>query len=211
MDLGDFFVSEDYKLSEFKYKDVELKLYSLHSATTDFDLTGQIIWPSAIELSKFIIGNKQIFENKTVLEIGAGAGLSGFVCAKYSKLVYITDGNEKVQELIEKNVQHLKLQNVQSQLFQWGYEESKQFKDIDIIIGADVIFWQQSLMPLIKTIEQFSESNKNIQIYISGSKRSQQTEEQIDQELGKLQKQRNIIQIIKEYNQDVYLYNIQNI
>lgn len=40
MDLADFFVSDDYKLTKFKYKDVELKIYSLHSATTDFDLTG---------------------------------------------------------------------------------------------------------------------------------------------------------------------------
>jgi hypothetical protein len=40
MDLGDIFIQSDYTLTEFKYKDVEISIYSLNSASTDFDLTG---------------------------------------------------------------------------------------------------------------------------------------------------------------------------
>lgn len=112
MDLGDIFIPSDYTLTEFKYKDVEISLYSLNSASTDFDLTGQIIWPASIELTKFIIDNKEIFANKNVLELGAGAGLCGFVAAKYAKNVTITDGNEIVQDLIHKNIELLNLKNV---------------------------------------------------------------------------------------------------
>lgn len=56
--------------------------------------------------------NKQIFANKNVLELGAGAGLCGFVAAKYAKNVIITDGNEIVQNLINKNVEFLNMKNV---------------------------------------------------------------------------------------------------
>jgi predicted nicotinamide N-methyase len=54
------------------------------SATTDFDLTGQIIWPSAIDLGRFIIDNALLFKGKNVLELGAGAGLSGIVAYQYA-------------------------------------------------------------------------------------------------------------------------------
>lgn len=61
-----------------------MKLYALIGASTDHDLTGQIIWPSAIELAKFIINNSKDFEKKNVIELGAGVGLCGFVSANYA-------------------------------------------------------------------------------------------------------------------------------
>lgn len=35
------------------YKDVSQELYCLKSCVTDFDLTGQIVWPAAVALSKY--------------------------------------------------------------------------------------------------------------------------------------------------------------
>lgn len=54
-------------------------------ACTDYDLTGQVIWPSSEALSKFIIDNKEKFQGRTVLELGAGAGLAGIVAANFAK------------------------------------------------------------------------------------------------------------------------------
>ncbi len=65
----------------------------MQAASTDYDLTGQIIWRAAEQLAEFIIDHKEEFKDKTVIELGAGAGLTGLVCAQYAKNVYITDGN----------------------------------------------------------------------------------------------------------------------
>lgn len=140
--LSDIFTPRDYQLTPFEYKDVSLHFYSLHSASTDFDLTGQIVWPSAVELAKFIIDHRELLAGKRAIELGAGAGLCGFVAAKFCKEIYITDGNEVVQDLISQNVKHLALQNCVSQHFLWSEENAKQFKEVEIVIGADIIFWQ---------------------------------------------------------------------
>ncbi|CAD8198988.1 unnamed protein product [Paramecium octaurelia] len=208
INLGEIFIPNDYTLTEFKYQDIEIQIYSLNSGSTDFDLTGQIIWPASIELTKFIIDNNQLFKDKNVLELGAGAGLCGFVAAKYAKNVIITDGNQIVQDLITKNIEHLKLKNVQGSLFQWGYENSKAFKDIDIIIGADIIFWPQSIVPLYETVKYFNEQNENIQMFVSGIKRYQQTEDEIDNLLTSIKRPRVLIKQINDYKQIVYIYKL---
>jgi len=57
-------------------------------------LTGQIIWPAAVFLSeydlllprkncRYIVKNREHFKNKNIVELGAGAGLSGFVAANF--------------------------------------------------------------------------------------------------------------------------------
>lgn len=40
IDLSDMFIPSDYTLSQFKYQDVEISIFSLNSGSTDFDLTG---------------------------------------------------------------------------------------------------------------------------------------------------------------------------
>ena len=40
-----------------------------------------------------------------MIELGAGAGLTGIVCANFAKNVILTDNNEIVVELLEENKQ----------------------------------------------------------------------------------------------------------
>jgi len=96
-------VSQDYKEYTFKYKDHIETIKHSDSATTDYDLTGQIIWPASEALAMYIIDHPDEFADKTVLELGAGAGLTGIVCSKYSKSVFITDGNDLVVDLLSLN------------------------------------------------------------------------------------------------------------
>lgn len=52
--------------------------------------------------------------------IGAGAGLSGFVASFFAKKVVLTDGNEIVVDLLEKNKKHLNKNNLFVDLFLWN-------------------------------------------------------------------------------------------
>lgn len=99
----DLFINKEYVEKEFRYKDCVQKYKASSSASTDYDLTGQIVWRAAEQLAEFIVENNQIFKDKVVLELGAGVGLSGLVCAQYAKKVYITDGNDIVCELMDIN------------------------------------------------------------------------------------------------------------
>ena len=79
--IGGLFIDTDYKEITFKYKDFEQKLFALKTSSTDYDLTGQIIWKAADILSKYIIDElgEQTLKGKTVLEVGSGPGLCGLV------------------------------------------------------------------------------------------------------------------------------------
>lgn len=50
-----------------------------------------------------MVDNREMFEGKVVLEVGAGAGLSGIVCSRYAKKVLLTDGSDTVVELLVLN------------------------------------------------------------------------------------------------------------
>ena len=82
------------------------------------------------------------------MELGGGAGLSGLVAHLFAEKVVITDGNEIVTKLIQKNVD-LHQKNGKTLIaiqFTWGTQEAYEllsllnFK-IDIVIGADIICW----------------------------------------------------------------------
>ena len=45
----------DYKALTFEYKGFTQKVYALKAASTDYDLTGQVIWTAADIMSKYII------------------------------------------------------------------------------------------------------------------------------------------------------------
>jgi predicted nicotinamide N-methyase len=45
-------------------------------------------------MSWFISTHPDIFRQKSVLELGAGAGLAGFVASQIGRETIITDGNE---------------------------------------------------------------------------------------------------------------------
>jgi predicted nicotinamide N-methyase len=60
------------------------KFRSLAASSTDFDLTGQIVWGAAKTLAALIVARNEEFRLKNVLELGAGAGLSGLVASQYA-------------------------------------------------------------------------------------------------------------------------------
>ena len=79
--LSSLFIDTDYQEITFTYNDFTQTLYALKASSTDFDLTGQIIWKAADILSKYILDHlgSNLFKDKTILELGAGPALCGLV------------------------------------------------------------------------------------------------------------------------------------
>lgn len=68
--------------------------------------TGLNVWESALAISEWAIENRGDFDNKRILELGAGTGLSSLIIAKCCspKTLHITDGNDLVIENLVENV-----------------------------------------------------------------------------------------------------------
>jgi protein-lysine N-methyltransferase EEF2KMT len=68
--------------------------------------TGLKIWDAAIALSEFILNNKQLLEDKNILELGSGSGLLGLVAAKETnvKKCYVSDCHDEVLKLLKENL-----------------------------------------------------------------------------------------------------------
>ncbi|KAH7837100.1 hypothetical protein Vadar_009494 [Vaccinium darrowii] len=69
-----FFINDDYQLTTFKFGSQVLQLLCLQSASTDFDLTGQLVWPGAMLLNNYLSENPEVLRGRSVIELGSGVG-----------------------------------------------------------------------------------------------------------------------------------------
>ena len=62
--LYSLFVSEDYVEKSWYFHELQQPLLCSPQCSTDYDLTGQIVWPASVLLSWFIYRNKELFIGK---------------------------------------------------------------------------------------------------------------------------------------------------
>jgi len=109
--------------------------------------------------------NTNIFQDKNILEVGAGTGIVGFTLAYLgAKKVMMTD-QSYVLEVLEENANqnfesYLKLRSkIEIGELVWATEEHmSRYKDIswDFIIGSDLIYAKEGITPLVQTFEYFT-------------------------------------------------------
>lgn len=69
-----FFINDDYQLTTFTFGSQVLQILCLQSASTDFDLTGQLVWPGAMLLNNYLSENPEMLRGRSVIELGSGVG-----------------------------------------------------------------------------------------------------------------------------------------
>lgn len=168
-DLSSLFTCETYVEKIFDFNDIQQPLLCSSSTCTDFDLTGQIVWPASIILCWYIAHHRHLFHDKVVIELGAGCGLGGFFATNFCQHTIITDGNDVVLRLLEQNKQFFVNKQIESNTpvkpvevkkLLWGIKEELRviYRGPDsiatpnMIIGADIILWPLSVLPLVHTI-----------------------------------------------------------
>ncbi|KAK4758174.1 hypothetical protein SAY87_019475 [Trapa incisa] len=169
-----FFINDNYELTKFTFGSQILELYCLQSASTDFDLTGQLVWPGAMLLNEYLSKNVGLLKGCSVIELGSGVGITGILCSRFCREVWLTDHNNEVLKILEKNIElhhpssdeHSCRAELVSEKLEWG--NSDQINQIlrrhpggfDLILGADIyilisIRFQQSSVPLLfDTVKQ---------------------------------------------------------
>ncbi|CAI5477395.1 unnamed protein product [Closterium sp. Yama58-4] len=56
-------------------------------------------WPSAVVLAEYLWQQREVIKGKRVIELGAGTGLCGILCAKLGAQVTLTDAHSQAQVL----------------------------------------------------------------------------------------------------------------
>jgi hypothetical protein len=191
--LYSLFVCEEYIEQCFSFGSTQQRLLCSKMCTTDYDLTGQIVWPASRVLAWYLLLHKNFFSNRSVLELGAGCGLAGFFVSNFAQNVVVTDGNGIVLRLLERNKSHLLTKNVTVSKLIWGLRKeiqpySSSQSCPEVVIGADVILWPNQITSLLYTIRWLllPHGHHNV-AYISYVHRANSTFEQLlrqVQELG---------------------------
>ena len=166
--VGDFFINRDYITTSHSFGSINVELDCLVSASTDFDLTGQVIWPASRLLSHFIAAPSgglssrfQEIQGVDVLELGSGCGLAGLVASFCGiRSITLTDNEPEVLEILKLNLRHA-CPGVIARVcdLDWGSRIAQERLEAEtgvtkwkVILAADVVFWQEAIKPLSKTI-----------------------------------------------------------
>ena len=151
---------------------IHLEIGSSSSACTDFDLTGQVLWPISLLLGHYLastaVQRHLSSSNGIVVELGAGGtGVPGLVAAHAPpRQVVLTDGNASVLPLLQDNVERhsfggggVPVVQVSCQELIWGdCTQLQNLRDqllgpVSMVVAADVVQWPSVLEPLLWTIQ----------------------------------------------------------
>ena len=119
---------------------ITIELFASPQASTDFDRTGQILWPVSHLLAHYLVtaAGQARLSNATVIELGAGGtGLPSLVAAAtgVARRVVVTDGNgDVILKLLQQNVEHFQTQfpnsptKLRAEQLVWGHRQ--QLEDV---------------------------------------------------------------------------------
>lgn len=145
--LGEsFFIDDNYELTTFTFGSHVLQLLCLQSASTDFDLTGQLVWPGARLLNEYLSNNGDLLQGCSAIELGSGVGVTGILCSRFCNEVVLTDHNDEVLKILKKNIDlHESSESALSAMkLEWGNTDhfnqilQKHPEGFDLVLGADI-------------------------------------------------------------------------
>lgn len=152
--------------------------------------TGLSVWQASFATSDYLIKHKDIFNQKTVLELGSGIGLVGSILMKLCKpkKLILSDCHSKVLNLLTENItvnmlspdevttldsctlvhKNYNLKEMELAILNLPWEEAETHKDKlreiclpDIILGADLVYDDSLFDNLIDCLNVIYENTQN--------------------------------------------------
>lgn len=117
------------------------------------ELHGNKIWKSSYVLMDYL-SECPIEPGSRVLELGCGWGLSGIFCAKHFDADVVSlDADESVFPFLEL---HAEVNGIEAQTYCQRFEKvtKADLSHFDVIIGADICFWDEMSIPLTQLIKR---------------------------------------------------------
>ncbi|KAI8426090.1 hypothetical protein MSG28_005049 [Choristoneura fumiferana] len=162
-----------------------------HSSKTKIALVGLQVWRGAFLIGDLLIhlGVKGALKDKTILELGAGTGLTSFIAGIYAKKVICTDINlGGILELIKLNARYnenliksqFKVNELDFTDTAWSRQLTDDVEDVNVIIAADVVYDDDVTAAFITTIQKMLNTKPPKTLYMALEKRFVFTIEHMD-------------------------------
>lgn len=159
---------------------------SFRSLSALFRLTttpkGHLLWNAGRTLADYVETNcDQLIQGKTVLELGAGAGLPSLICAvKGATQAVVTDyPDPDLVENLRYNVEHCNQlpspRNIEAEGYLWGAPATEiarhlpnpdQTQGFDLLILADLLFNHSEHRKLVSTVQQTLKKSSDAQALV---------------------------------------------
>jgi predicted nicotinamide N-methyase len=109
------------------------------------------IWEASIVLTEYL-SRAGIEMDASILELGAGMGLTGLLLGAMGHRVTLSDYNDDALALLEKNAAHNKLNNVLIQKLDWLKPDMND--TYDIIFGSELIYKEEFIDPVLALLKK---------------------------------------------------------
>jgi predicted nicotinamide N-methyase len=111
------------------------------------------VWPSAIALLNVLQKHPNWINDKNVLELGAGIGLPSLMMAGITRSIQISDYNLDAVALLQKNIEHLELENTEALQLDWN--ALPEAIHPEVLILSDINYDPTQFETLKNIIEKF--------------------------------------------------------
>ncbi|KAM9305271.1 protein N-lysine methyltransferase METTL21A [Gastrophryne carolinensis] len=164
-----------------------------------------VVWDAAVVLCMYLEAGGINLQERSVIELGAGTGLVGIVAALLGGEVTITDREVALNFLkanVQDNLPEEILRRVSVKALTWG-RGLEDFSAYDVIVGADIIYLEETFQDLFKTLLHLS--TENTVILLSCKLRYQRDHHFLDM----LREHFTVVQAHYNKNVDIYIYKAQ--
>lgn len=120
-----------------------------------------VVWDAAIVLGRYLEKIAAQLHGKKVIELGAGTGFAGIVASLLGGNVTITD-RKMALNVTRMNVEGNLGEDQNSvaiKELEWGQDVSSFSPPFDFVLGADVVYIEETFNDLQKTLQDLSDEN----------------------------------------------------
>lgn len=158
--------------------------------------TGLVTWEAALFLAEWAVENNDLFNNRTILELGSGIGLTGLaICKSCSPKKYtFSDCHQKVLQQLKENIrvngfmlreEHSSTSaNPKTVLsvteLDWESVTEQQLLslDADLVLASDVVYDPEivtSFSKVLKKLFHYTKAGKNLEVFVASTIRNPET------------------------------------
>uniref|UniRef100_A0A2K6GTB6 FAM86 N-terminal domain-containing protein n=2 Tax=Propithecus coquereli TaxID=379532 RepID=A0A2K6GTB6_PROCO len=175
------------------------------TAIVSHGTTGLVTWDAALYLAEWAIENPAAFTDRTVLELGSGAGLTGLAICKtcHPRAYVFSDCHSRVLEQLRGNIllNGLSLEpditanpespRVAVAHLDWDVATVPQLSAFhpDVVIAADVLYCPETILSLVRVLRRLSACRRGQRapdVYVAFTVRNPETCRLFTTELGRV-------------------------